>query len=111
MTLITTRQMLRRSSLEKMYLRRKLNKLQQMIVTKPNRMQQPHEKANLLKKLKKNKRKRIKRSRKISRLKRKKRKKICPTCYPKVGRKVPHSPRLAILSAFREMKRESNQRA
>ena len=106
MTLTTIRQMLKWpknltiSSWERIYLQRRLNKSQQMMVTE----------ANLLKMLKK-KRKRIRRNRKRSHLERRKRKKICPTCYPKAGLKVPRSPRLAIRSAFRETKRESNRLA
>lgn len=106
MTLTTIMQMLKWpknltiSSRERIYLQRKLNKSKQMMVTE----------ANPFKMLKK-KRKRIKRNRKRSHLERKKRKKICPTCYPKAGLKVPRSPRLAIRSAFRETKRESNRRA
>ena len=104
------------SSWKRIFLQRRLNNKsqQQMLVTElNNRMQQPQEKANLLKKLKKNKRQRIiiMRSRKRSHLERKKRKKNYLTCYPKAGLKVHHLPRLAIRSAFREPKRESNRRA
>ena len=121
MTLKTIRKMLQWpkiitiSSRKRMFLQRRLNNKsqQQMMVTKlNNKMQQPQEKANLLKKRKKNKRQRIiMRSRKRSRLERKKRKKIYLTYYPKAGLKVHRLPRLAIRSAFREPKRESNRRA